>query len=168
MIVYSVYEPPGSDASRVQRADDLVFVRDAFSRPTIVLGPLWLAFTKQWDSLLAYFLLAAVLALVVLVAEIPLAFWGYFFLGLNAIFALEQPLFRGFLLEARGWKFVGVSEGRTEQDAEHRFVDAWLRQDDGDGVKTKPVVSPKIDLQPVDKDRVSSVLRDARPPRVLN
>lgn len=166
--VYSVYEPPGVAVSKAERADQLIFVRDTFSRPTLVFGPMWLLIKGQWAGLLAYALLAALTIGICVVAGVPSAVWGYFYLGLNLIFALEYPLMRGTALEAEGWQFVGVSEGRTDEEAEYRFLASWLENAEPSDGKTQSVTPQPIDLPKSEHEKISPVLREARPPRILN
>lgn len=167
MSVYTVYEPPGEQRSRAERADKLVFVRDGLSRPTVVLGPIWLLFNGQWTSLLGYFGLAAVFAGFIAFMGLPSVVWGYFYLGLNFIFALEDPLIRGTVLESKGWRPVGVTEGRTEEEAEYRFIASWLQSDD-DHRDEQPEAAPQITLKGSTTGVISPALREARRPRILN
>lgn len=143
-------------------------MRDSFSRPILIFGPLWFLLKQQWTSLVGYFGLAAVLGAFVIFLGLPSAVWGYFYLGLNLIFALEDPLIRGMVLESKGWRPLGVSEGRTEEEAEYRFIAAWLGRDESADPKGPADNRQGIALKGSSAGVISPVLRDNRPPRILN
>lgn len=166
--IFTVYEPPADTRSKTDRAEDLVFVRDEFSRPTLVFGPLWLLLKRQWTTALLYLAVATVGAAILAAIGLPSALWGYFYLGLNLIFALEAPLIRGQILESQGWHFVGASEGRNEEDATYRFLHAWLTTSDLGAETSIADASKQISLTKPVTGAVSPMLRDARPPRILN
>lgn len=168
MSVFSVYEPPQDKRSKAARSEDLIFVRDSFSRPHLVLGPIWLLVKQQWAGLAGYILLAACFSALAYFAGLPSLVWSYLYLGLNLIFALEEPLIRGTMLEAKGWRFVGVTEGQTQEEAEYRFLSSWLNDDAQSGSGTKPEVGQSIEIGASGEGAISPVLRDARPPRILN
>ncbi len=168
MSVYSVYEPPEDQRAKSERAGDLIFVRDELARATIIFGPLSLLLSRQWASLGGYAVLGAVFAGVIVLAGLPSAVWGYFYLALNFIFALEEPLIRGAVLESQGFLPVGITEGRTKEEAEYRFIDSWLGSDDKSSGKDKPEVAPQITLQGSSLGVISPALREARRPRILN
>ncbi len=166
--VYTVYEPPGDHRAKSERADQLVFVRDRLSRPTLVLGPLWLLFNQQWTGLIGYFGLATVFGGFVALTGLPSAVWGYFYLGLNLIFALEEPLIRCAVLESKGWRAIGVSEARTEEEAEYRFIASWLESDGKSDNKDRAENKQSIALKGSAIGVISPALREARPSRILN
>lgn len=168
MNVYTVYEPPEDQRAKLERADDLVLVRDDLARATLIFGPLALLFKQQWLSLVGYVLLAALFVGVIALAGLPSAVWGYFYLALNLIFALEEPLIRGAVLESRGWQPVGVAEGRTKEDAEYRFIASWLGSEDENDSKDKSEPAPQITLQGSASGVISPALKEARRPRILN
>ena len=168
MSVYTVYEPPGASGTKNERADKLEFVRDALSRPTLVFGPFWMLVTKQWASLVAYAFAAVFFAGLSALIGLPAAVWGYFYFGLNLIFALEQPLIHAAYLESQGWQHLGVSEGSTEEDAIYRFLSEWLSEDDdtdGDEGANKAI---SIALSDSDHSAMMPALKDTRSPRILN
>lgn len=168
MSVYTVYEPPEDQRAKLERADDLVFVHDDLARSTLIFGPLSLLFKQQWVSLVGYVILAALFAGFFSLAGLPAVVWGYFYLALNLIFALEESLIRGAVLEARGWSPVGVTEGRTKEDAEYRFIASWLGSHGNDKSKDQSEAKTQITLQGSASGVISPALKEARRPRILN
>ena len=49
-------------------------------------------------------------------------------LRLFALFAFEANDLRGAALERRGYRLIGVAEGRDRTDAELSFFETWLPQ----------------------------------------
>jgi len=166
--VYSVYEPPKDQRTKLERAGDLVFVRDEMARATVAFGPVALLFKQQWVSLIGYAALAALFAGVGWIAGLPSAVWGYVYLALNLIFALEEPMIRGTILESRGWHSIGIAEGRTKEDAEYRFIASWLGSDSENKSKGGPEPTQQITLHGSGSGVISPALKEARRPRILN
>lgn len=169
MHVYSVYEPPQDDRSPAERAGDFIFVRDSFSRAALIFGPAWLIIKRQWAALAFYVLLAGVFALIMYVAATPSPLWSYVYLALNIIVGFEAPVLRGMQLEAQGWRSLGITEARNDRDAEYRFLKSYLDQPepkDSSGPTGSGAIMDRLASTP--EASLSPVLREARPPRILN
>jgi Protein of unknown function (DUF2628) len=128
MITYTVHEPPFAPADRLDRAERLVFVADAFSWSAFLFAPLWALANRLWLVLLGYVAIVAVIIA------------GNRFLGLgdtaaNAIMiaavhvlvGLESSSLKRWTLGRRGWRFAGSVVGRNGAECERRFFDQWLR-----------------------------------------
>lgn len=168
MSVYQVYESAGDTRSRKERAADLIFVCDSMSRWLLVFGPLWFMAQRQWASLGLYVLVGLVIFGAGYLAGVPEAVVGYGYLALNTIFALEEPMLRGFVLERKGYQFIGVTEGQTRDEAEYRFLAHWLQDDDASAEPDQSGGQRKLNVKVTDLTGIAPALRDARPPRILN
>lgn len=126
MSTFTVHEPPDMKTSREERAESLVFVRDGFSWGAFVFGPIYFLVKQEWTGLIL-FLLA------MLVMQGVLEFTGTSATAL-AIASFVLALIAGFeanevrraSLSLFGWKEIAVVSGRSLEDCEHRFFDAWL------------------------------------------
>lgn len=126
MSTYTVHEPPVMKASREERAETLVFVRDGFSWGAFVFGPIYFLVKREWAGLLVFFI--AMLAMggllelfgtgptAITVASIVLALIAGF--EANEIKRASLALF--------GWKEIAVISGRSLEECEQRFFNAWL------------------------------------------
>lgn len=135
MQTYTVHEPPGAPADRIERAERLVFVKDGFSLMASVLTPVWMLFNRLWLALLAYVLVLAGLEAIVWAAGLSPKAAGWVMLGLNVLVGLESDAIRRWTLARRGYTLIGSVTGRSSDECERRFFDAWLEQ--------QPFVSPK-------------------------
>jgi hypothetical protein len=125
LVTYSVHVPPNVSASRLESAEQLVFVKDGFSWLAALVPPLWLLWKRMW------------LELAIFVGGTGLMMWALNALGAadlaNALLLTAQIVF-GFeagalysaALERRGWRLVGTVSGRSSEDAERRFLEVWL------------------------------------------
>ena len=59
MIVFTVHEPPNPPADRIERAEQLEFVRDGFTLLAGLIPPLWMVLNRLWIALLVYLLAVA-------------------------------------------------------------------------------------------------------------
>ena len=136
MAVYTVHEPPGPRAERIERAENLVFVRDGFSWAAALFAPIWLLLNRLWLAFLGYIVVVAALGfgLAMLDAE----HWtGWAILALHLLVGFEADTLRRRKLERRGWRLVGTVTGpsrltsllrRAELD-EMLIADILARQD---------------------------------------
>ena len=65
MVTYTGHEPPVTSADRVDRADELRFIKDGFSWVALFFTPMWFLFKGEWRGLLGYLVLAVLLAVIV-------------------------------------------------------------------------------------------------------
>ncbi len=125
MVVFNVYEPPTPARERIDRATELVFVRDGFSWLAAIVPAIWFLVKGLWLELVVFLGAAAVItwgieatgalsqlsAMLLLIAQIVLGF--------------EAGAIQGAALERRGWRLVGTVTGHNPDDCEHRFFETW-------------------------------------------
>jgi hypothetical protein len=118
MTLYTIHAPPAPDGIAVDPSA-LVFVKDGFSWPALLIPPVWLVWHRLWLTLLIWVVAVIVLSILAGFAGsdastavmILFGFW----------FALEANGFRRWTLERRGYALIAVVEGRTVVEAERRF-----------------------------------------------
>lgn len=126
MAVFSVHESPDSPSGRLERAETLVFVRDGFSWAAALVPVPWLIVRGEWLLLVVYTVAVLVLS-AILVGLGAKADWVVLtFLALNVLFGFEAHELRRALLTYKGWREIGTVSGRTREECERRFFDAWL------------------------------------------
>jgi hypothetical protein len=126
VIVFTVHEPEKPKLDPMQRALDVVFIRDGFSWAAFAFGPLWLIAHRMWllalGFLAAYGLFEVALRLLPGGSEARMVA-----LSLAAIgFGLEANNLRRWRLDRRGWRMIGSVTGKTAEECEQRFFAAWL------------------------------------------
>ena len=127
MEVYTVHEPPDAPADRIDRAEQLVFLKDGFSWGAFLLAPFWLAARGEWAGLAAY--IAAVIVLVLLLSS------DWRCAGVDHagdLGAQSVPRLRGCepasggRWSARAGPRLGTVSGRNAAECERRFFETWL------------------------------------------
>jgi hypothetical protein len=127
--VYSVYEPsePASDIEA--RADNLAFVKEGFSWPALLVPALWLIYCRMWIELIVFI---AILALIQLISgggqEAGAQLAGWVTIAMSVILGFEGNDLRAAALGRRGYRLIGIAEGRGRTDAELSFFKTWLPQ----------------------------------------
>lgn len=125
---FTVHEPPsgGGPASRLERAERLLFVRDGFSWRAALFSPFYLLIRGEWLALALYAI--AALALVALLSLIGAkADWiAWSFVLLNVVVGFEASEIKRWSLGRAGWQEVGSVSGRGRDEAERRFFEAWM------------------------------------------
>jgi hypothetical protein len=140
MRTYTVHEHPDPAADRIDRAEELVFVKDGFSWVAALFAPLWLLVHRLWWPLLGYVVVSGALQFVQLTAAVDprwLALAGF---ALNVLIGFEADTLRRWALERRGWHTVGTVSGKTAAECERRFFDAWL--------PTQPILAASAQSRP--------------------
>jgi hypothetical protein len=119
MAVYTILAPPARDGATPSNPLDLVFVKEDFCWPALFFAALWLIFRRMWLVLVVYVALSLVLsALGAYVGEgAPTAVM----LLVHLFLALEANALRVRTLERRGFRLVGIAEGRSLEEAELRY-----------------------------------------------
>jgi hypothetical protein len=126
MVAYTVHEPPAPATDRVERGIELEFVREGFSWFAFLLPPVWLAMHRLWIALGGYVAVAMVVSLIL---------WGIgarpevdalIALALNLLVGFEAANLKRWTLAQRGWALLGSVAGRSQDECERRFFDAWL------------------------------------------
>jgi hypothetical protein len=127
--VYTVYEPTGdADAELTARADRIAFVKEGFSWPALFVPALWLLYHRMWIELVLFVGFFSLMPWLLGVGTEAEQIFGWFSLGLVALFAFEANDLRGWALQRRGYRFAGIATGRDRIEAERAFFTAWLPQ----------------------------------------
>jgi len=126
MKTYTVHEPPGAPADRLDRADSLVFVKDGFNWTAAIFGPIWFLANRMWLVFAAYIGGMVVLELLLLLAGASDAFSIILMTAVNVLIGFEASSLRQWTLDRNGWRLAGTVVGRNWPDCERRFFEAWL------------------------------------------
>lgn len=126
MTVFTVHEPPHPPADRIDRAEQMVFLKDGFVWSAFLFGPLWLLANRLWLATLVYIGAAIGGYLLLEAMGIADAVYGPFLLALNVIIAFEAHWLKSMKLEAKGWTGLGSVTGQNLTDCERRFFEGWL------------------------------------------
>jgi Protein of unknown function (DUF2628) len=116
MKIYTVHEPANAPADRIDRAEQLKFVGDAFDWQTLALPPLALLSHKLFGALIAYVaILAAVLGGLYALGANP-GWMSLAYLAVNVVVAFEIGELRRSALDRQGWS------GNRRQNANGAFT----------------------------------------------
>lgn len=126
MVTYTVHEPPHPSADRVDRADELRFIKDGFSWLTAVLPPLGLALKGLWLPLAAFLAGIAVLGSLLSAAGMPPAWIGLVVTAIAIYLGFEISTIERAMLDRAGWRMLGTVTGRNIAECERRFFESWL------------------------------------------
>jgi Protein of unknown function (DUF2628) len=125
MPIYSVRIPAdGSDpASAVDRA---VFLREGFSWPAFLFGPLWLLGRRLWRLLVVWCIGALIVGLAI--SHELMRDWAavWFYLAAALFLGLEGRAFVGAAMERRGFRLVDIAGGQDLTSAETGFFARWF------------------------------------------
>ena len=113
MTLYSVYEPPGEALDPEERAEALVFVKEGFSWPALLVPGLWLLYQRMWLELVLFVALFAVLGWVFDPSgDQAQTLFGWSSVAIVVLFAFEANDLRGAALERRGLHASGHGDRR--------------------------------------------------------
>ena len=126
MQTYTVHEPPGGPADRIERAEKLVFVKDGFSFAAMLLTPFWMLAHRLWLALLIYLVALGGFELATWAFGITQQSAGWIMLALNLLVGFEGDAIRRWSLRRRGYTMIGSVTGRSWDECERRFFEAWL------------------------------------------
>jgi Protein of unknown function (DUF2628) len=147
---YLVFVPQAENHTP-EEAERVVFLREKFSWPAFVLGPLWLLWNRLWLGLA--FWLAAVALIGAAVTALKLeSFVAAIFLAVpSLILAFEATLLQQQKLVANGFREAGVVIAEDIESAERRFFDRWFAPE-----RAKPL--PPSSLPPLPQLAASRVI----------
>jgi hypothetical protein len=128
MAAYSVFAPPLSHggAAGVER---FRFVRDGFSWPAFILGPIWMLFHRLVLVVLLWLAVVLVLGVVTRLFGVPAGTASLAFLLLALLIGLEASTLQSWTLKRRGWREIGIVVADELEAAERRFFDELRDQD---------------------------------------
>jgi Protein of unknown function (DUF2628) len=143
----TVHEGPTPPTDRVDRAEQLTFVKDGFALGAFLLGPIWLLAHKLW--------LAAGLYAVVLVGLLSANMWFglpnlttiLLLVGVHLVIGFEADSIERASLESNGWSDLGSVSGTNALDCERRFFETWLHAQPV--LATKPRAAPQAPIDAV-------------------
>lgn len=126
MATYTVHEPPVSDSDRVDRAVELAFVKDGFSWLTAIFPPLGFLANGLWLMAIAYLAGTGLLGYVLAQLKVGPDWIGLIIFLLNIYLGFEISTLRRWMLDQKGWRILGVVNGRSIVECERRFFESWL------------------------------------------
>lgn len=131
---FTVHEQPEPPADRLERAEQLVFVKDGFSWAAALFAPVWLLVHRLWWALLGY---AGVVILLQLLGRLvggDQRWFGLAGLAVGLLIGFEADTLRRWSLARRGWQMLGSVSGKSQDECERRFFEGWL--------PTQPMIAP--------------------------
>jgi Protein of unknown function (DUF2628) len=126
MIVYTVHEPPIPAKTHGERADEVVFVKEGFTRWGFLFPPFWLMFNALWLELAGAVLVAAAAAWVLTELGLKDQVWAIAYVLLMPVVGFEGNGLRRGCLERKGYIYLASVAGHSLDECERRFFDAWL------------------------------------------
>lgn len=126
MSVYTVHEPPNPALDRIDRAEAMVFLKDAFNWSAFVFAPLWLLANRLWLGLAGYVAVSAAVLTGAAALELEPGWVSLALVALHAVVAYEAHALQVAALEQRGWNMIGSVMGASEAECERRFFEGWL------------------------------------------
>jgi hypothetical protein len=127
MLIYTVHEPGQPAQALDERADRVVFVKEGFTGWGFLFGPFWLLFNALWiEFVLALLLSAGAAALLIGAGLGQDQASGITNLLLMLIVGFEGNSLKRWRLERKGYVFLTSVAGKSFEECERRFFDAWL------------------------------------------
>jgi Protein of unknown function (DUF2628) len=127
MAIYTVHEPPRREADRLGHTERFVFVRDGFSWPAFLFGPLWMLRHRLWLVLLGYLIIVGGLTFGLRAVGIPAVSVEVVYGLVALLIGIEASTLRRWTLARRRWITLSVVVGDDIEAAERRFFDAWVK-----------------------------------------
>ncbi|MEQ1715413.1 MAG: DUF2628 domain-containing protein [Hyphomicrobium sp.] len=125
-MTYTIHEPPHPAADRVDRADDLRFIKDGFSWVTALCPPLGFAMKGLWLGLAGYLAAVGVLSALLTALGTDPGWIALIVLAVSLYLGFEISTFERFMLDRAGWNPLATVTGRNIGDCERRFFESWL------------------------------------------
>ena len=161
MTVYSVYEPSDAAQDLEARAEALQFVKEGFSWPAFLVPALWLIYCRMWVEFALFIAVFGALQWGLGLDKPGHEVLGWLLAGLFALFAFQANDLRGAALERRGYRLIGLAEGKGRTEAELSFFKSWLAQQakSGRSGESKPETARgKQSLPPVSRNEGEDVI----------
>ena len=128
MAAYSVFAPPLAHPGAAG-AERFKFVRDGFSWPAFILGPIWMLFHRLALVVVLWLAVVLVLGAVTRLLGVPSGTASLVFVLLALLIGLEASTLRSWTLKRRGWREIGIVVADELEAAERRFFDELHDQD---------------------------------------
>jgi hypothetical protein len=142
LVVFTVYEPPNPARDPIDRAFELVFVKDGFTWLAAIVPALWFLVKGLWLELALFLVAATALTWGTEASATASALGGMLLLIVQVVIGFEADAIQGAALERRGWRLVATVAGRDRDDAERRFFETWQP------AEPTALMSPDSDLAP--------------------
>jgi Protein of unknown function (DUF2628) len=126
MAVYSVFEPPERGGDATEHAGEFVFVRDGFSFPAFLFGPLWMLWHRLWLVVIGYIIAVALLEIAIRLAGGGAGVESSAALLFAVLVGLEAASLQRWTLTWRAWRDRGIVVADDLEAAERRFFAAWV------------------------------------------
>ena len=163
MAIYTIHAPPAGRGSDEPTA--FVTIKDGFCWPALFIPLVWTVYRRLWVVLCL-----AILGLVLLGFLAPLGgtvVGGIYVLG-RIYYALEANGLRRWTLERRGYRLVGLAEGRGIEEAERHFFAIW-QGDDAAAPAARPAAAPETadGAPPASPEQSRPVRRSMSDPQIV-
>jgi len=122
---FTVHERPDPPAERLDRAEELVFVKDGFNVFAAVLTPIWMLANRMWLVLFAYVVLLAIIYMIFSATGASEAARNAIWLALKLLVGFEADSLRRWTLDRKGWNMVGTVTGENADVCHRRFFEQW-------------------------------------------
>jgi len=126
MRTYTVHEPLDGPRDRLERGEQVVFVREGFSWLAALFTPFWLVANRLWLALLCYFAVLFGFGLLLPAFGLPEDAGGWVATAIHLLVGFEGDTIQRWTLRRGGFEMVGSVSGRNREEAERRFFEAWL------------------------------------------
>jgi hypothetical protein len=123
MATFTVHVPPGI-ADPLLRAERTVFVRDGFSLPAFLFGPVYLLYRRLWLAACAWVAAAVLIGLVVHELDLPGLAGALLVLLICLLTGLEAHETRRNGLNRRGYLLAMLLAGVSRAEGERLFFSA--------------------------------------------
>ncbi len=126
VIYYTIHEPVSPSHDLLERADDLIFIKEGFSWPALFFPLLWLLYHRMWLVLVGYFAILVFVGLGATYSGMSEAGETIVFLLINLLFAYEANDLRRWYLGLKGYHMIASVAGNNRSECERRFFNMWL------------------------------------------
>lgn len=127
MAIYTVLLPPGA-AGTLPAAEKIVFLREGFSTPAFLFGPLWLMWKRAWLAAIIWTLLLALAAVVGWQLSASSDALSWLGLAFAVWLGFEGARLIAWTLARRGYVESDIVVGDDEEEAELNFFTRWRAQ----------------------------------------
>jgi uncharacterized protein DUF2628 len=139
---YLVFEPQAANRTP-EEAERVVFLREKFSWPALVFGPLWLVWNRLWLGFAFWLGAVGLIAAAIATSHLGAVAASFALSVPSLILAFEATLLRQQKLVASGFREAGVVLAEDIEGAERRFFDGWLLRE-----KAKPLPPSSLPPRP--------------------
>lgn len=139
---YTVHRRQPQPGDPLAEAEGLVFVREGFCWPALVIPALWLIYRRLWLVLLGYVVVSALAGPVSTAAGLDATGIFIVLAAIQVLLAAEANDLWRWTLSRAGYDMVGLATGRTLAEAELQFFQNWLARPEDGGAPGPAVATP--------------------------